>query len=150
MSEKSVNQPRIGVGVFVIREGKFLVGQRKGAHGAGSWSVPGGWLEYQETFEDASAREIDEETGMKIKNIGFVALTNNIFVNEDIHSLTVWMTADWDSGEPSIKEPHKFVDQQWVDFDTLPAPLFLPWDSLLVSEFMPEIKRRLAVSKTRG
>lgn len=140
-------QPRPGVAVFVFRDGKFLMGQRKGSHGAGSWSAPGGWLEYQESFEDAAAREIMEETGVKIKNIRFAALTNNIFRDNDIHSLTVWMIADWGGGEAVINEPDKFIDQKWADFDSLPEPLFLPWELLLASHFLKEIKLQLELSK---
>ncbi len=144
----NTNLPRVGVGVFIFRDGKFLMGQRKGSHGSGSWSVPGGWLEYQESFEDASAREVMEETGVAIKNIRFAALTNNVFKDEKVHSLTVWMMSDWDNGEPMINEPDKFIDQKWVDFDTLPDPLFLPWKSLLEGEFLVEIKRQLELSKS--
>lgn len=133
--------PRVGVGVFIFKDGKFLVGQRRGAHGTGSWSVPGGWLEYGESFQEAASREVGEETGLTIGNIRFGALTNNIFPDENIHSLTVWMTSGWTSGEPTILEPDKFTDQRWVDFDHLPEPLFLPWQELLASEFMESLRQ---------
>jgi 8-oxo-dGTP diphosphatase len=122
--------PRVGVGVFVWKDGKFLMGQRIGKHGQGSWSVPGGWLEYQESFEDCAKREIAEETGMQITNVRFMALTNNIFKDEDVHSLTVWLESDWVSGEPAILEPDKFIKQEWHTFKNLPSPLFLPWAPL--------------------
>lgn len=124
------NIPRVGVGVFVWKDGKFLMGKRVGKHGQGSWSVPGGWLEYRETFETCAKREIAEETGMEIDNIRFMALTNNIFPDEDVHSLTVWLESDWVRGEPSILEPDKFAEQGWYTFRTLPAPLFMPWEPL--------------------
>lgn len=117
------------------------MGKRVGAHGTDSWSVPGGWLEYGESFEDASIREIKEETGLDIANVRFGALTNNIFPDEEIHSLTVWMTSDWASGEPAITEPDKFIEQRWVGFDNLPEPLFMPWEPLLKSEFIESLKQ---------
>jgi 8-oxo-dGTP diphosphatase len=129
--------PRVGVGVFVWKDGKFLMGQRIGKHGQGSWSVPGGWLEYRESFEDCAKREIAEETGMKITNVHFVALTNNIFKDEDVHSLTVWLESDWVSGEPTILEPDKFVRQEWHIFKDLPSPLFMPWEPL--KEVRPDL-----------
>lgn len=58
----------VGVGVFVVRDDKtFLMGKRQNAHGHDSWSVPGGWLEFGETWEDAAKREVLEETGLKIE-----------------------------------------------------------------------------------
>ena len=147
MSQKSVeNYPRVGVGVFVIRDGKFLMGKRIGSHGAETWSIPGGWIEYGETLEQAAAREVREETSMKITRVTFAALTNNIFRKESIHSLTVWMTSNWAAGEPSITEQDKFIEQRWVDIDNLPEPLFLPWEQLLTSTFMPTIRARIKES----
>ena len=140
MSKESL-APRVGVGVFIFKDGKFLMGKRVGAHGSGSWSVPGGWLEYAESFQDAAIREVKEETGLTITNVRFGALTNNIFADEQIHSLTVWMTSDWESGIPTILEPDKFVEQRWVSFDELPEPLFLPWQELLASEFIEPLRR---------
>jgi 8-oxo-dGTP diphosphatase len=147
MSQKSVeNYPRVGVGVFVIRDGKFLMGKRIGSHGAETWSIPGGWIEYGETLEQAAAREVREETSMKITRVTFAALTNNIFRKESIHSLTVWMTSNWAAGEPSITEQDKFIEQRWVDIDNLPEPLFLPWEQLLTSTFIPAIRTRIKES----
>lgn len=126
-----MNRPGVGVGVFVWKDGKFIMGQRLGSHGANTWSVPGGWLEFGESWEDCAKREVMEETGMKIDNIRFVTATNNIFEKEHTHSVTIWLDSDWVSGEPKITEPDKFIDMQWHDFKTLPAPLFEPcWQSL--------------------
>lgn len=122
------------------------MGQRQGSHGAGTWSVPGGWLEYQESFAEAAIREVKEETNLDITNVRFGGISNNILKNEDVHSITLWMMSDWKAGEPTITEPDKFIDQLWVDFDTLPSPLFIAWDDLLQSEFLPTIKAELAVS----
>lgn len=47
---------RVGIGVFVCKNGKFLMGRRKGSHGDGDWSIPGGHLEFGETFEQTAAR----------------------------------------------------------------------------------------------
>ncbi len=131
---------RVGVGVFVFKDGKFLIQQRQGAHGAGSWSVPGGHLEFGESFEDTARREVMEETGIAIKNVHFGAVTNDYFEAEDKHYVTIWMVSDWDSGEARIVEPDKCLAQKWITFGELPVPLFLPWDQLLVSEFFANIK----------
>ncbi len=45
--------PQVGVGVLILRDGKVLLGRRKGSHGAGCWSAPGGHLEFGEAVEDA-------------------------------------------------------------------------------------------------
>ncbi len=49
--------PQVGVGVLILRDGKVLLGRRKGSHGAGCWSAPGGHLEFGEAVEDCALRE---------------------------------------------------------------------------------------------
>ena len=135
--------PKVGVGVFIIKDGKFLMGKRQGAHGAGSWSVPGGHLEWHETFAETAIRETREEVGLEIENLRFGAVTNDHFIEEDKHYITIWMLSDWKSGTPVSVEPDKFIELRWCTMNTLPAPLFLPWNQLLNSSFIEQIRGEL-------
>jgi 8-oxo-dGTP diphosphatase len=119
------------VGVFAVRDGAFLMGRRHGAHGAGTWSLPGGHLEFGESFADAARRELWEETGLTIGGLEQLAVTNDVFAGERRHCVTLWMVGDEVGGEPVVREPDKFVDLTWYDLDTLPQPLFQPWRELL-------------------
>lgn len=136
-------QVRVGIGVFVFKDGAFLMQQRQGAHGTGTWSVPGGHQEFGESFEETARREVMEETGMQIKNVRFGGVTNDYFPKEDKHYVTIWMLSDWASGEPQILEPDKALRQAWRTFNTLPKPLFLPWNQLLKSQFIAHVKNNL-------
>jgi 8-oxo-dGTP diphosphatase len=138
-----MDRPGVGVGVFILKNGKFLMLERQGAHGAGSWSVPGGWMEYGETFEETAKREVQEEVGLEIDNVRFGAVTNNVFPRDKVHSITIWVLSDYASGQPKILVPGKISALKWSDFDSLPKPLFSPWDELLSSEFIGYIKKQL-------
>jgi 8-oxo-dGTP diphosphatase len=70
---------RVGVGVFINKDGQFLIGRRIGSHGAGTWALPGGHMEYGETFSQTAKREIREETGLEIDNVRIAAVTNDRF-----------------------------------------------------------------------
>lgn len=61
--------PQVGVGVLILRDGKVLLGRRKGSHGAGCWSAPGGHLEFGEAVEDCALREALEETGLALSDM---------------------------------------------------------------------------------
>jgi 8-oxo-dGTP diphosphatase len=129
---------RVGVATLVWRNGKFVVGKRLGSHGDGTWSIPGGHLEFGETWQQCAAREVLEETGMHIKNIRFLAITDDMFPANGKHYVTIWAEADWDSMEPTIMEPDKLVELDWATFATLPDPLFEPcWGNLRA--IMPEL-----------
>jgi 8-oxo-dGTP diphosphatase len=138
-----MNRPGVGIGVFIVRNHKFLMIKRRGAHGSGTWSVPGGWMEYSESFEQTAMREAKEEVGVKIKNVKVVGVTNSIFKEEKIHSITVWVVGEMKDGKPKIMEPEKISALEWTDLDSLPSPLFLPWEELLKSEFIAKIKNQL-------
>lgn len=114
-----MNEPtvRVGIGVFIFKDDQFLMGQRQGSHGEGSWSVPGGHLEFGESFEQTAKREAKEETNLDITNIRFGAVTNDYFESENKHYVTIWMLSDYAAGEVKILEPDKFVKMEWRNFE---------------------------------
>lgn len=133
-----MNQVGVGVGVFVWKDGKFLMGKRRGSHGHDTWSIPGGHLEFGESWGECATREVMEETGLVVDNVQFVAVTNDVFEKEAKHYSTIWVRCDWVSGEPTITEPDKWVDHEWRDFKSLPSPLFEPcWRNLRLAK--PEL-----------
>ncbi|RNF86371.1 nucleotide triphosphate diphosphatase NUDT15 [Montanilutibacter psychrotolerans] len=129
--------PRVGVGVIVMREGRVLLGQRIGSHGAGTWAPPGGYLEFGESVEDCARREVLEETGLRIGTVTPGPYANNRFVAEHRHTVTLFVVADGGAGEPAAREPDRCARWQWFAWSSLPEPLFLPLDNLRRSGFVP-------------
>ena len=124
-------RPGVGVGVFVRKDGKFLLQKRIGAHGKGTWSLPGGHLEYSESPEETAVRESKEELNVDIKNVRVVGLTNDVHESEGKHYVTIIVEAEHAGGEVRINEPDKIAEFRWVSVDSLPTPLFLPLKSFL-------------------
>ena len=133
----SINAPKVGVGVIIINDNKVLLGKRNNSLGDGTWAFPGGKLDYNESIEDCAMREVLEETGLSIKNIRQGPYTNDIFVIEGMHYITVFVIADYDSGKPSVMEPNKCEVWEWFLWDDMPSPLFLPLQNLLEQGFNP-------------
>ncbi|OQD81223.1 hypothetical protein PENANT_c029G02190 [Penicillium antarcticum] len=87
-------QVKVGVGVFVLNpDGKFVIGKRQGSVGAGTWALPGGHLEFGESFETCAEREVLEETGQKISNVRFLTAVNSLLGEENKHYVTIFMGA---------------------------------------------------------
>jgi 8-oxo-dGTP diphosphatase len=120
----------VGVGVMVYRNGKFLVSQRKGSHGAGCWSLPGGHLEFGETIEECARREVLEETGLVLDTvIPCKIATNDIFAEEGKHYVTLWTLARLPDTDIQIAlnlEPEKCEGWEWHMWPHIPKPHFLP------------------------
>lgn len=127
----NLKQVRVGVGVIIKKDGKILLGERKGSHGEGFWSFPGGHLEFGESLFDCATREVEEEVGVKIKNLKEFEFTNDFFEEENKHYLTIFISADYESGEVQLLEPEKCNGWEWFDEDNLPENLFLPIQNLL-------------------
>ncbi len=116
--------PRIGIGVCILKDGKVLLGKRINAHGQGTWAFPGGHLEFGETIAECAVREVEEEAGMKITSLRLGPFTEDFFLEQGKHHITIIMIADWYSGSPELREPHKCLEWAWFDWDQLPEPLF--------------------------
>lgn len=114
---------KVGIGVMVMKEGKVLLGKRRGSHGAGEYAFPGGHLEYMESFEDCARRETREECGIEIENVRFQLLAN-LTKYAPKHYVHIGILADWESGEPMVLEPEKSESWGWYDLNELPSPLF--------------------------
>lgn len=120
-----LDRPKVGIGVLVVKDGKVLVGERLASHGAGSFSIPGGHMEFGETFEEAALRELEEETGLTDVEITDLICVKNDRVYEK-HFVTIGMLAEWKSGEPIAMEPEKARNWSWYAPDEVPENLFLP------------------------
>ncbi len=129
--------PKVGVGVIITRGGTVLLLRRKYVHGAGSWSTPGGHLDFGEQPEDCAIRETQEETGLVIDKVRFRAITNDVFQEEHKHYITIWMHAEYNGGEPVLNDASEMSEIGWFDWDALPQPLFLPFQHLLAGQCFP-------------
>lgn len=132
-----MDRPKVGVGIFIVRDGKVLMGQRKGSHGESTWSLPGGHLELFESLEDCAKREVMEETGLTVSDIVFLTATNDIFKEENKHYITLFVKALNHGGTPNIMEPEFCSKWDWFSWDKLPEPLFLPIKNLIDAGFTP-------------
>lgn len=143
MSELYVNKkPLIGVGVIVVKDGKVLLGKRKGAHGVGDWAFAGGHLELKESVEACAKRELEEETGLKALSLRLGPWTENVMEN-DKHYITLFVFVDHFVGEPKLLEPHKCEGWEWFAWDELPAPLFLPIQSLITKVGLKDLHEEI-------
>ena len=122
-------EPKVGTATIITRDNKVLLMKRRGPHGNGTWSPPGGHLDFGESPEQCAAREAKEEVGVDVENLQFRAVTNDVFKDSDRHYITLWLEAGFFNGEPSIIAEKEVEEIGWFAWDALPQPLFLPLDN---------------------
>jgi 8-oxo-dGTP diphosphatase len=137
-------QPRVGVSLIVTRgDGRVLMGKRKGSHGAGKWSFPGGHLGHGERIHECAVRELREETGMvPFEVAGTKEFTNDIFLEEELHYITIFVYAKIRAGDkPMLMEPDKCEEWKWVLWNEMPPreELFLPIRNLRATGYRPPL-----------
>ena len=128
------DKPKIGVGfgVMIFKDNKILLGKRHEdpekasslLKGAGTWTMPGGKLDFGETFEKGATREVFEETSIKVNSLKVVCISNEIV--SDAHFVTIGLLCEDFEGEPKVMEPEEITEWKWFDLNNLPKPMFFP------------------------
>lgn len=138
MEEKLIlKRPSVGIGVIIRKGDQVLLMQRQNSHGAGTWSMPGGHLEYGESPQECAIREAEEEVGVLITDLTFCTITNDIFEEEGKHYVTIWMEGKYVSGEARVNSAREMSAVGWFSWSALPTPQFLPLEHLLSQGYLP-------------
>lgn len=126
---------KIGVSVFLIKDGKVLFGKRIGKTGYGTWCLPGGHFEYGESLAGAAKRELKEETGIAAGNVEFLHIINDVQYGD--HYVHINFFVKDFKGEAMVTEPDKFAEWKWFLIDDLPKNIFAGHQ-----KFMPAYKKQ--------
>ena len=78
----------------------------------GTYALPGGHLDFGESFEQCAAREVKEETGLNVQDVRFLTATNTVFGDAGKHYVTIFMTAMVVANiDGSVPEPQVRLDR---------------------------------------
>ena len=123
-----------GVALIFKKDEKILLFKRniQGKIACGSFALPGGTVENNETVKRTACREAAEEIGVEIdeKDVSIVHILRlrekyETLTNETNQILILYFAEinKW-AGEPKNLEPHKHSDLAWFDINELPQNLF--------------------------
>ena len=74
--ERYNSKYNVGVGGAVVHGDRLLLVRRSSRRGRGNWQVPGGFVEPDETIEQAAVREVMEEAGVNTEVRGVLGIRN--------------------------------------------------------------------------
>jgi 8-oxo-dGTP diphosphatase len=109
-----VTRVQVGVAAVVRDAGRLLVLRRAGAHGAGTWGVPGGHQEFGESPEGTAVRETLEETGLLVRPTARLGFTDDPMPDIGRHYVTLFIGCARVEGEPGLREPEKATALAWL------------------------------------
>jgi 8-oxo-dGTP diphosphatase len=142
--QKGVDYIGVGVGAAIFnKEGKLLISQRgeKAKNERGKWEIPGGSVEFGETFEQALKREVQEEIGVEIEVIKLLGICDHIIPDEKQHWVAPTYICKITKGEPTILEPEKCAQIGWFSIeeaDKLPLSIVTKYDISVIKKAYPD------------
>ena len=134
MSNENTNWGQ-SVTAVVIRDGKVLLARHTYGSGNGKLIIPGGYVNFGETPQDALKREFREETRIEIEPKDIIGIRFNM------HDWYVAFRAEYVSGE-ATSDNNENSEVVWMDIE-----------EALTREDVPMLTKALitsAVKETRG
>lgn len=134
-------KPGLGVGVMILKDDKILLGLRNPnkekasseLNGQGTWTMPGGKVDYMEKLIDAAKRELEEETGTIVNNANLMSVSS-VVVNwlhhdemESMHHIGIIYEVSIDDG--NIKDDADGLDSlgaAWYAINDLSKDILSP------------------------
>ena len=133
----------VGVGAAIFNsQGKLFITLRgkKAKNERGKWEIPGGSVEFGETFEQAIKREIKEEHAIEIEIIELLGICDHIIPDEKQHWVSPTYICKISKGTPRIVEPLKCAEIGWFtleEAEKLPLSIITKYDVSLLKKKYP-------------
>jgi ADP-ribose pyrophosphatase YjhB (NUDIX family) len=127
--------PAPGAGVIVMRGDRVCLVRRKFAPKAGQWSLPTGFIEWDEGVRHTAQREALEETGLEVRLTGLYAVESGI-LPPDIPVLVVFYRAEETGGALQAGDDAAAVD--FFPLDKLPPEVAFASHRLVLARLRQE------------
>jgi NAD+ diphosphatase len=133
-----VNYPRLSPSIIVlVTRGEEVLLARNANWPTGMFSTLAGFVEPGESIEQTVHREVEEEVGLKVKNLRYLGSQSWPFPN----SLMLGFHAEYESGDIVCQEG-EIADARWFRFDDLPnVPPGTAISRWLIDDYVDRLRR---------
>jgi len=139
----------VDAAVFTFIDGNphLLLIQRKHEPYEGQWGIPGGFIEMDEELEDAVARELEEETGLKGVALEQLRTFGTVGRDPRGRQITVVYMGVAEEGQTEVHGGDDAADARWFDIGRLPENLAFDHDAV-INVAIAAFKRSAAYRET--
>jgi len=103
---------------------RILLIQRKNDPDKGHWAFPGGFVEDDEDLEAAALRELEEETGMKLKQLKQFCTVGTPGRDTRFRTVSIVYYTITEAALHQVKGDDDAADAQWFTITHLPPMAF--------------------------
>jgi ADP-ribose pyrophosphatase len=113
------DQPVVGIGAVIIKEGKIALIKRGNEPNMGEWTIPGGLVELGESPEHAVVRETKEETSLDVDRPSLIDVVSNVDLDEKGKVKYYYVIIDYfvHVKAGTAEASSDAVELHWVPFD---------------------------------
>lgn len=122
--KRTIPTTRISV-VVLNRDGEILLVRHKKGNQR-YWVLPGGRLEYGETFEECAMREVKEETGLEVEMERFLYLSEAIAPDRSRHIVNIFIKAKVVGGTMKLGDEPVLAGVEFVRLEELAQMTLFP------------------------
>lgn len=119
-NETGYPTPKVDTRAAVFKDNQILLVQEKN----GTWSLPGGWCDVDQSIGQNVVKETNEEAGLQVKPVKLIAVQDRNLHNEPIYAygiVKVFVLCELLGGD--FKENSETIQSQYFCLDQLPSPL---------------------------
>lgn len=112
----STSLPRLTAKAIILKDNKILMVKPRRGYNAGQWALPGGFVGYGETPEEAAIREATEETGVPCQIVRFLGTESRLGRTTSYHWHTFFYEARLEH-EQFCPAPDEIESVAWIELD---------------------------------
>ncbi|MCF6288830.1 MAG: NUDIX hydrolase [Proteobacteria bacterium] len=128
--------PKIITGVIIEHKGQILLAKRAIEPRYGTWTIPAGFMELNETVQLGAARECYEETEARLKNIELFGVYNTT-INSQVYTIF----------RAQLASAHFQATVESLEVKLF-NPQDIPWDNLAFPCVVSALKRFIVEMQT--
>jgi len=140
--------PRPTATALVVHGERILLAKRKHAPFRGWWDLPGGFVDRGESMEEALARELTEEMGLRVKRQTFFGTYAGTYPSphDPFHIVTAVYLIEPHSEDVRVLDRKEIADLRWFSRKELPRRIAFDSNQKVIADFLKRTGGRTSVA----
>lgn len=100
-------------GLVVNQKNEWLVVKKRYGGLHGKWSLPAGFVEKNETVDQAALREVKEETGIDCRLLGMIGFRSGVIKGRISDNMAVFLLSPIEDGQAIQAQQEELYEAAW-------------------------------------